>query len=100
MGLKSKYAIAKSAKVGEHCICPSCNTGFIKENYQQAFCKTKPGTQCKDYYWNNVTPEKRNNTTRISPASKIWSNKKRKREYNPDNNTHPHDTDALGQWDD
>lgn len=68
--LKEKYNKAKSIKVGEKCICPSCDSEFIKVNYQQAFCKTKTGTTCKDFYWNNVTPEKRNNTTRISPANK------------------------------
>lgn len=67
--IKVKYELAKSAKVGEHCICPSCGTEFKKTNYQQAFCKSKSKTKCKDKYWNTVTPEKRNNTTRISPAS-------------------------------
>ena len=74
MKLKVKYEAAKNAKVGDACMCPSCGTSFIKENYQQAFCKIKGGTVCKDYYWNNVTPTKRNNTTRISPANKAWLN--------------------------
>ena len=69
MKIKEKYNKAKSAKVGEECICPSCGNKFIKDNYQQAFCKTKSGTKCKDKYWNSVTPKKRCNTTRISPAS-------------------------------
>jgi len=59
----------KEAKVGDECICPSCGTKFIKETYQQVFCKTKGGTICKDKYWNTVTPQKRCNTTRISPAN-------------------------------
>ena len=67
--LKILYKQSKSAKVGDKCICPSCKKIFIKTTYQQAFCKTKAGTKCKDYYWNNITPTKRNNTTRISPAS-------------------------------
>ena len=67
--IKELYESAKSAKVGSLCKCPSCGTEFIKTNYQQAFCKSKRGTKCKDKYWNLVTPEKRNNTTRISPAS-------------------------------
>lgn len=70
--LKAKYATAKASKVGAECICPSCNSVFIKEHHQQAFCKAKGGTICKDYYWNNVTPTKRNNKTRISPASQRW----------------------------
>ena len=45
---------------------------FLKTNYQQAFCKSRKGTKCKDKYWNTVTPEKRNNTTRISPASAAY----------------------------
>jgi hypothetical protein len=68
--IKIKYERNKVAKVGENCICPSCGTSFIKGNYQQVFCKSKVGTKCKDKYWNTITPQKRNNTTRISPASK------------------------------
>ena len=67
--IKQLYENAKQAKVGATCRCPSCGTEFVKTNYQQAFCKSKCGTVCKDKYWNTVTPEKRNNTTRISPAS-------------------------------
>ena len=67
--IKQLYESAKSAKVGQTCKCPSCGTEFVKTNYQQAFCKSKKGTKCKDKYWNTVIPEKRNNTTRISPAS-------------------------------
>lgn len=70
--LKKAYIQSKSAKVGDQCTCPSCSTVFIKTNYQQAFCRKYKGTICKDYYWNNVTPNKRNNTTRISPASAAW----------------------------
>lgn len=67
--LKALYLISKSAKVGEECKCPTCSTLFIKTNQQQAFCKSKSGTYCKDWYWNNVTQNKRNNITRISPAN-------------------------------
>jgi len=70
--LKQGYNDNKSKKVGEKCQCPSCGEFFVKEHYQQVFCKTKHGTQCKDYYWNNVTPTKRNNTTRISPANRRY----------------------------
>lgn len=78
--IKEKYNKAKSAKVGEECICPSCGTKFVKGNYQQAFCKTKNGTKCKDKYWNTVTPEKRCNTTRISPASAAFMESDRGRD--------------------
>ena len=70
--IKQRYDTNKSSKVGDSCLCPSCGTSFKKESYQQAFCKTKSGTVCKDKYWNTVTPGKRNNTTRISPASAAW----------------------------
>jgi hypothetical protein len=69
---KEKYLLSKNAKVGDKCICPSCNSVFVKEHYQQAFCKTKGGTICKDKYWNTVTPTKYNNTTRISPANAFY----------------------------
>ena len=71
--IKEKYELAKAAKVGENCTCPSCGTLFKKTNYQQAFCKARGKTKCKDKYWNTVTPEKRNNTTRISPANAAYS---------------------------
>lgn len=67
--IKELYEKAKAAKVGDTICCPSCRTDFQKTNYQQAFCKAKGGTICKDYYWNYVDPIKRNNTTRISPAN-------------------------------
>jgi len=70
MKIKEQYNINKNSKVGESCICPSCNMKFIKKYYQQAFCQTRGGTICKDFYWNLITPTKRNNKTRISPASR------------------------------
>ena len=73
------YTINKLAKVGTECICPSCATKFVKESYQQVFCKTRTGTKCKDKYWNTVIPTKRNNTTRISPASSDWMQKQREK---------------------
>ena len=71
--LKKLYTLAKAAKVGDTVTCPSCGAIFTKTNYQQAFCKTLRKTECKDYYWNNVTPTKRNNTTRISPANAAYA---------------------------
>jgi len=69
MKIRDRYKLNKNAKIGETLTCPSCGTEFEKTHYAQAFCKSKSGTKCKDKYWNSVTPEKRNNTTRISPAS-------------------------------
>lgn len=54
--MKKRYKHNKDTKVGEECICPSCGTKFIKQSYQQVFCKSKGGTICKDKYWNTVTP--------------------------------------------
>lgn len=83
MNLKDKYKLAKAAKVGESVTCPSCGFLFVKLNYQQAFCKSKAGTQCKDAYWNTIVPTKRNNTTRISPASARWTARREaEREFN------------------
>ena len=94
--IKAKYELAKAAKVGDNCICPSCGTEFEKTNYQQAFCKTRGKTKCKDKYWNTVIPEKRNNTARISPASAAYlasreSSRPQRR---------PHAADVFGVWHD
>lgn len=102
MKIRERYNLNKKEKVGVNCICPSCGSQFVKTNYQQAFCKTKSGTVCKDKYWNTVTPEKRNNTTRISPASARWMSKQaqyKERSYNSDDYEHPFSSEGLGQWD-
>jgi hypothetical protein len=70
--LKKAYEKAKNARVGERCICPSCETPFTKGSYQQVFCKTKAGSKCKDFYWNNVIETKRKNVERISPANESF----------------------------
>jgi hypothetical protein len=72
MAIKNIYNINKLAVIGSSCTCPSCGTVFNKVTRQQAFCTSKTGTKCKDKYWNTVTPSKRCNTTRISPASNDW----------------------------
>ncbi len=72
--LVSKYDMCKQAKIGSDISCPSCNTTHVKKAYNTIFCKSKIGTQCKDNYWNNVTPSKRNNRTRISPANARYYN--------------------------
>lgn len=100
MKLKERYNLNKSASVGTELICPSCGSHFVKTNYQQAFCKTKPKTKCKDFYWNNVTPSKRNNVTRISPKNAAWRKRCLSDEY-PNNGfyeDHPFSCDSLGQW--
>lgn len=85
--LKKVYNENKLKKVGDECTCPSCCSIFIKQYYQQVFCKTNSGTVCKDNYWNNVTPTKRNNVQRISPANaRYYSNviEPFKESYHPD----------------
>lgn len=93
--MKNNYKLNKEKKVGNVCVCPACNTQFIKEHYQQTFCKTKGGTVCKDKYWNTVTPTKRNNTTRISPASRRFMESRSYRDFDDD---HPFSSEGLGQW--
>jgi hypothetical protein len=96
MSIKDKYNKSKSAKVGESCICPSCGTEFIKTNYQQAFCKAKGGTICKDKYWNTIIPTKRCNTTRISPANTRYYATK----IAPFYNDNDYDDDSEPDYDD
>ena len=97
MGIREIYKLNKSAKVGDECTCPSCKSVFIKEHYQQAFCKSKGKTKCKDKYWNTVTPSKRNNTTRISPASARWSANCKLIDWDIEGSFHPFDSYSLGQ---
>ena len=96
--MKARYSVNKSAKVGDNLVCPSCGTSFVKSNYQQAFCKSKSGTFCKDYFWNNVTPNKRNNTARISPANQSWKDKQEERRMWNESDDHPFSSEGLGQW--
>ena len=99
MKMKQRYKLNKGAKVGEILVCPACGTKFEKTNYQQAFCKSKPKTMCKDKYWNTVTPEKRCNTTRISPANAMYMERiKEYREKQDMYDEHPFSSEALGQW--
>lgn len=98
MKLKARYKLNKDAKVGTECICPSCGEKFIKQSYQQAFCKTKSGTYCKDKYWNTVTPTKKNNTTRISPASeRFMLDREERNDWRVGDDDHPFSSSGLGQ---
>lgn len=114
MKLKERYDLNKTIAVNQEICCPSCGTKFIKKTYNQSFCKTQKGTKCKDKYWNTIDPNKRNNTTRISPASlsfqanrlsdKMMYDKERNRRINHLNefiyDPHPFSCEGLGQWDD
>jgi hypothetical protein len=79
MSIVRLYEIAKQAEVGESVTCPSCGTVFIKTTSKQAFCRSKGGRVCKDKYWNTVIPTKRNNRTRISPASRAFMELRRQK---------------------
>jgi len=95
----------QNAKVGEEISCPSCGTKFVKKSYQSVFCKSKRGTRCKDNYWNNVDPKKRNNRTRISPANAryhknvIVPREARKRGFPDVESMREHELDFDGTWD-
>ena len=101
--LKSKYELNKSKKIGEEIKCTICGKALKKKTKQQAFCGGRGDTKCKDKYWNTVDPKKRNNTTRISPASarRLEENRKsREQRFDPDDYEHPFSSEALGQWND
>lgn len=93
-------ALCNDAKIGNEIVCPSCGTTHVKKSYQSVFCKSKGGTKCKDNFWNNVDPKKRNNRTRISPASaRFTADREIERERNFDpNDEHPFSSEGLGQW--
>lgn len=100
--LKAKYEINKSKSIGEEISCTMCNKKFVKKTKQQAFCGGRGDTKCKDKFWNTVTPNKKKNTTRISPASQRWLDTQRsERDYRDyDDDEHIFSSEALGQWDD
>ena len=61
--MKTAYIKAKSAKVGETIVCPTCGKHFVKTSYQQAFCRmrgknkgNKKSNLCKDQYWTFMNP--------------------------------------------
>lgn len=105
MKQKQRLKIARDecikAKVGDSIICPSCGTKHIKKAYNSVFCKSKGGSKCKDFYWNNVVPTKKKNLTRISPANARFQARvedRRNSFFDPDDE-HPFSSEALGQWD-
>ena len=54
MRLTERHQMNKDSYIGTTCICPSCGTSFVKNKMNQCFCKTKPKTMCKDFYWNSI----------------------------------------------
>lgn len=77
------YKTAKAAKVGTTIHCGCCGFQFIKKHYQQVFCSNKGTNNCKDHYWNEVVPERKERT-----LSRRGSN-----EYDE----HPFSSEGLGQ---
>lgn len=59
---RSKYNLAKSAKVGDTVCCAGCGKKFIKTTYNKTFCSNgrtvKGKSSCKDRYHNMVTPSR------------------------------------------
>ena len=53
------YKTTKAAKVGTMVACGCCNAKFIKRSYQQAFCSNRGANNCKDRYWNEMDPERK-----------------------------------------
>ena len=53
---KQTYLLNKNNNVGDICVCPICNSEFIKKHYAQAFCCN----ECKVKYHNNKQRGKRN----------------------------------------
>ncbi len=82
---------ALEASIGSKITCPSCNMVHVKTAYNTVFCKNNNKTKCKDNYWNNVDPTKRNNRTRISPASANFL-------ASQSNELRPMDTRAIGKF--
>lgn len=82
VSLRALYKKAKEAKVGSEIRCPSCLKMHNKKQYNSIF----DGKQCKDNYWNNIDPKKRNNTTRISPANDAYMQEHGIGKYREDNN--------------
>lgn len=67
------YDINAMKKVGETCCCPSCGKEFVKNSYQQKFCKSKVRckSNCKDFYHNFVS-ESRNKRTKTMQINKSY----------------------------
>lgn len=63
--MRQLYAVGKQADVGTVINCPGCGQTLVKKTKHHKY----HNQVCKDAYWNQVDPRKRNNTTRISPAS-------------------------------
>ena len=64
--MKEEYLQASVTPIGEMMTCPGCGTRIKKKTYQHKFC----GPKCKDLYWNNVDPRKKNRKHKKSHYNK------------------------------
>jgi endogenous inhibitor of DNA gyrase (YacG/DUF329 family) len=93
--MKHRYSVAEKSKIGVRINCPACSRLITKKSYQHKFCNKR----CKDFYWNNVIETKRNNVSRISPASRRYmAERDENRVFDPHDYEHPFSSEALGQW--
>lgn len=57
-----RYNRADRAETGATIECPWCKKYIVKRTYHKKFCSNgKQGAKnCKDLYWNNIDPKRRN----------------------------------------
>jgi hypothetical protein len=68
--LNRRYLNSRMSLTGDKVECPSCGKTFIK-SHGKVFCsnnKTSKLLNCKDFYWNNVTPHKKNRGIKKLPT--------------------------------
>ncbi len=56
--LKASYKRATDASTGSKVDCAYCGNEFIKKTYNHAFCTSKGHGNCKDFYHNEINPER------------------------------------------
>jgi len=57
--MRDRYDANKEAKTGTTIACACCGKSIKKKSYQTQFCSNKGRGNCKDTYWNNVCPKRR-----------------------------------------
>jgi hypothetical protein len=58
----ARYKVANESSTGSVHKCPSCGVSVVKSTYNKIFCsngRTKGKSNCKDWFWNIVDPNKR-----------------------------------------
>lgn len=54
--MRKIYLQTADVRIGNEMTCPECGSIIRKKTYQHKFC----GKICKDRYWNNIDPRKKN----------------------------------------